>query len=214
MVESAEATVTIHVSAAGLLLADDFGRPDSGVVGNGWVETEAGGAEVEVEGGALFFGNTSDVVDRPMVKHSFASVQTGTVQWDFAFDWARTGNEGTYFLFMQLGDSSLMSDNDHDSGVAVNLVWTKLGGIHEQLGFRDNGAAAGIAALSGSAQISVVADLDLGTYDVKINGATVSAGLPFDSDSSIDTVRFFVDRLNENNFAGRAFDNLVIAAAG
>ncbi|MEX0852238.1 MAG: hypothetical protein WD036_02995, partial [Bauldia sp.] len=63
-----------------------------------------------------------DATNRPMVSRSFTRVSSGEVAWAFEFDWTRTGSEGTYRLFMQLGDSGLMSANNWDAGVAVNLV--------------------------------------------------------------------------------------------
>jgi hypothetical protein len=68
-------------------------------------------------------------------------VAGGTLVWEFDFDWSRTGSESRYGLHMQLGDGSLMSDDEEDSGVGVNLVWTRTGFTHETLNYRQAGMA-------------------------------------------------------------------------
>jgi hypothetical protein len=77
----------------------------------------------------------------PLVRHAFSQVSAGTLRWSFDVDWARTGPEGTYRVFLQLGEGALMSDADQDAGVGVNLVWTLLDGVPESLGKRDGGAS-------------------------------------------------------------------------
>ncbi|MCP4426739.1 MAG: RHS repeat protein, partial [Chloroflexi bacterium] len=59
------------------LLIDDFNRPDNAAVGNGWVEVETTGAAVEIASNQLCFVDTSDVANRPLVKHSFQQVNGG-----------------------------------------------------------------------------------------------------------------------------------------
>ncbi|MGR9088778.1 MAG: malectin domain-containing carbohydrate-binding protein, partial [Gammaproteobacteria bacterium] len=196
------------------LLNETFTRPDSGTVGNGWVETETGGASVTLSNGRLFFADTSDAVNRPMASRTFTRATAGLLEWRFTFDWTRTGNEGAYSLFMQLGDGSLMSINDQNAGVAVNLAWTKIGGNHQMLGYRDAGSTLPLEQISGAAEIIVQANLDTGLYDVSINGAAIQTGIPFDASAAIDTVRFFTDGLNEDNFSGRAFDNVLVVYLG
>src|SRR5690606_25946733 len=49
------------------------------------------------------------------------------------------------------------------------------------------------------------------TYDVYVDGALARAGIPFDVPVTLDTVRFFTDVLNEQNFSGRSFDSMTLA---
>jgi hypothetical protein len=195
------------------LLVDFFDRPDGALVGPGWVEVEQAGASVSIANNRLFFDDTSDVANHPLVRRTFSQFTHGTVQWDFDFDWARTGNEGSYAVLMQLGEGALMSDSSPDAGVGVNLIWTNLGGADQNLAYRQAGVNSPLVALSGPAAISVSADLDLHTYSVAINGAVVQAGLPFDAQVSLDTVRFLTDGLNEANFSGRSFDNVAVSSS-
>jgi hypothetical protein len=204
------ATVYIDVTGQVMLLNDDFERADSDILGNGWNELEAVDTQVGIRGGSLVFIDTSDAVNRPTVSHTFQKVSAGLLTWRYQFDWARTGEEGTYNLFMQLGDSALMSENDQDGGVGINLVWSAIGASHEILAYRRGGAENGLLPLSGTATIEVVADLDQWTYDVSVNGVLVQAQIPFDNAVGLDTVRFFTDGLNELNFSGKGFDNLEI----
>jgi hypothetical protein len=206
MDDSNEATVNIDVSLQSTLLQETFDG-DSTTVGNGWVELEGSGTEVGLAGDRLVFINTADVSYRPMVTHTFQRATAGQLVWDFDFDWQRSGPEGTYRLFMQLGDGAQMDAGDWDNGIGVNLMWAPLGN-HEQLGYRAGGVASALTQVSGAAAIRVVVDLNASTYDVMVDGVTVGADLPMDNVAAVDTVRFFTDALNENNFSGRAFDNV------
>jgi RHS repeat-associated protein len=198
-----------RVAAPAVLLADDFARADGESLGNGWQEAEAPGvAEVRLQGGKLLFADSSDAALLPMAGHSFAAQTGGQLTWTFDFDWSRTGSEGTYRLYLQLGQASLMSGSDPDAGVGVNLVWTAIGGLHERLGYRKNGIVADLGGMSGAQALTVQVDLDARTYSVQAGGTTLGSGLPFDRDVAPDTVRFFTDVLNEANFAGRSLDNV------
>jgi hypothetical protein len=212
LADSNIATVTVNVGGGGAatLLDEDFNRADNSAVGNGWDELEQTGAAVAIASQKLVFADTSDVSLRPQVRKSFTAVTAGTVQWDFDLDWARTGNEGTYRLLLQLGNGAAMSDASQDGGAGVNLVWTSIGGVHQTLGSRKSGANAALAVVSGPKHISVAADLGTHTYSVAVEGSTVGSGLPFDANVSLNTVRFLTDSLNEQNFSGRTFDNVVI----
>jgi len=192
-------------SGAAIILDESFDRPDSSVVGAGWVEVEEAGASAVIAANQLFFADASDVTNRPLVRRSFAPVSSGTLQWGFDFDWARTGNEGTYRLLMQLGDGGGMSDASQDGGAGINLVWTRIDGAHQSLGYRKDGADTALAVLSGPAAISVTADLDAETYTVLVDNLVVGTDMPFDASVSLDTVRFWhqsglkavADRLDE-----------------
>ncbi len=194
-----------------LLFADTFNRPNNAVVGNGWAEVESSAATASMQDEQLCFVDTSDVVNRPLVRHAFSAVSTNILLWEYTFNWQRSGNEDDYRVFMQLGTGAQMNDNDQNAGVAVNLIWSQMDS-HEKLGFRKGGVNTALATLSGIARLSVRVDLAARTYEIRINNVLVGASLPFDSPvSSIDTVRFFTDGLTEENFAGRCFDELMLS---
>jgi len=182
-------------------------------VGNGWTEVEGSGAQSGIAGNRLCFLDTSDAANLPIVQRSFPQVTSGELVWEFDFDWQRSGNEGRYRLFMQLGDQSLISNSDQDSGIGVNLMWTRLSGTNELLVYRQSADVTSLGVISGQTRIRVEADLDTYTYQVFINGVILQAGIPFDNQVSLDTVRIFTDALNEQHFSGRCFDNLSIQAA-
>jgi hypothetical protein len=202
-----EATATPNPVA---LFSDEFDRGDDVVVGNDWVEVEGVGAEVGITGGRLCFLETVYNGNRPMVRHAFPLVAGGELVWEFDFDWSRVGSESRYGLYMQLGDATLMSDNIENSGVGVNLVWTRAGFTHEMLNYQQGGVNTGMVMISGPARLRVEADLDAFTYTVYVDGALVLGGIPFDNNVSLDTVRFFSKALSAVNFSGRCFDNLTI----
>jgi hypothetical protein len=193
------------------LFADAFDRADSDALGNGWLELEASGAVAALQGGRLCFPDTSDLANRPQVRASFQRVSTGQLVWTFDFDWKKTGAEGTYRVLMQLGDGALMLSDEANEGVGVNLVWNNAGGIHESLAYRSAGRMTGLGVVSGLAQIEVRADLAARQYTVLVNGTALGSGLPFDDPVELDTVRLMADVINERNYAGRCFDNLVIS---
>ncbi len=196
------------------LFADSFDRADSGNVGNGWTEVEIDG-DALVESQALAF-DALDESERPLVRRNFARQRTGVVTWRFDFGFRRTGSEGIYAFHMQLGDGELMSDGSPDrAGVAVNLLWggpTAGFSDHERLGVTRDGAVTELAPLSGEHALEVVADLDVGTFSLTIDGAAVALDLPFDDAVEVNTVRFYADNLNSQNFLDRWIDDLWIEA--
>jgi PKD repeat protein len=207
-------TITVTGSPGSALFADDFNRADSGTVGNGWVEVETTTAATGVQGNRLCFLDTSDVTNRPMVRHSFQKISSGQVRWDFDFDWDRIGSDNVYRLFMQLGDGAAMTNSSQDGGVGVNLVWTSLPRTQEILGYRRSGALTNLQVVSGAVHLSVLADLNTDTYQVLVGGTSIGSGIPFDKAVDLDTVRLFTDGLNETSFSGRCFDNLTIEVPG
>ena len=211
---SEPAIVFVSVSMTAPLLDDDFDRPNGTEVANGWVELEAAGTSAELDSGRLVFAVTGDAANRPLLHHGFHRIASGALEWDFVFDWTRVGQEGTYRVFMQLGDESVMTVDDQDLGVGVNLVWTKVGADHQTLAYRNGGATLGLTPLSGNATVSVHADVDGASYEVLVDGVPVQSGIPFDQASALDAVRFFTDNVNQDNFSGRAFDDLLIRSIG
>ncbi|MGI9291202.1 MAG: Ig-like domain-containing protein, partial [Gammaproteobacteria bacterium] len=212
--DSAETAVALEmvVELPLVLLEDNFDRPDGSTVGNGWTELEIPGT-VGIENNQLKFLSTDDSMNLPMVSNTFARRASDPLYWDFEFDWVRENNEGTYRLFMQLGDSTVMNPNDWDAGVGVNFIWSRLD-ENEQLGYRQGGTQTPLAEISGPTSIRVVVDITTATYRVMVNGVVVGADIPMDGVLALDTVRFFTDDLNDSNFSGRAFDNVSIAALG
>ncbi|HEU0020721.1 MAG TPA: PKD domain-containing protein, partial [Dehalococcoidia bacterium] len=222
--DSNAAAVCITISENATLLCDNFDRADSTEV-DGWTEVEQPilGATVSIAGNKLFFDDTSDASNRPLVRRSFSPVSTGNLQWDFDFDWARTGADSGYEFWMQLGDSTLMvnpsSTATQSTGVGVNLRWGSFSNVHQSLVARQDATRGGptaLAVISGPTHLSVTADLAARTYSVSINGALVRSGLSFDqlgTVSTLDSVRFFTNNLNELNFTGRTIDNVLVSTA-
>ena len=136
-------------ASSSLLIADDFDRPDSDSIDNGWIEVETSGAQVGVQGNRLCFLDTSDIAIRPIAQVSFQQVTSGELEWSFDFDWARIVKEGTYRVFMQLGESALMSDSNQNNGVGINLVWTNLNSVHQTLAYRQAGVDTDLIMISG-----------------------------------------------------------------
>ncbi len=203
------------LSIAARLLADDFERPDSAVVGNDWTEVETTGQAV-IARGALTF-DSADELGRPLVRRGFTRQEAGLLSWTFDFGFRRTGGESAYSFHMQLGEGATMSDAAPlSAGVAVNLIW---GGPndgfsgHEKLGYQAGGSITELTGLSGRHTLTVVVDLSASTFTLRADGRPVAAGVPFDHQVPIDTVRFFVDSLNADNFRDRWIDNLRVEAA-
>lgn len=189
-----------------VLFADNFNRGNSSSVGNGWSEIEQSNAYAAIDNNRLCFPDTSDVNDRPIVYRDFSSKNTGIVTFSFTFNWTRTGGEGDYRVFMQIGNG--MNSGGQNSNVGVNLVWTDTGSsAHETLHYRPGDVP--LVVVSGSHTIEAVADLDAGTFDVLVDGNPVGNGLPMGV-TTISQVRFLIDNVNEANFSGRCFDNLLI----
>ncbi|MEE9604495.1 MAG: hypothetical protein V3V70_02895, partial [Candidatus Scalindua sp.] len=200
----------------GPLFEDSFQRLDSEVVGNGWIEIESSSL-VKIKNGKLVFDAFDDSF-RPLIYHTYLSQSSGIITWTFDFNFQRTGSEGMYSFWMQLGQGNLMNDTSPmEQGVAVNLKW---GGpnngltTHEGLSYVVDGLVTQVATVSGgNERITVSLDLDSNTYNVSIGGQEVT-NIPLENNVSIDTVRFFAHNLNSNNFAYREIDNVVIDSGG
>ena len=196
-----------------VLLSDTFTRANSATVGGGWTEVEGTGATVEISSNTCLF-DSSDNTMEPILKQAFTAQTSGTLTWSFDFNWERTGDEGGYRLHMQLGDSASLSDSDLDAGVGVSLIWTSISSVHESFGSRDGGTNTSIKVVSGAATIDVTVDVTGQTYDVDIDSVSEATDVAFDAAiTSIDTVRYFCDALNTENFAGNYFDNINISSA-
>ena len=192
------------------LLNDSFNRSNSTKIGNDWVETEENNAFISLISQSLYFADTTDKTNRPMASRSFQKVSDGVLEWNFDFNWTRIGSEKDYKLFMQIGDSTQMLTTDQNAGVAVNLVWTPIGVVHQMLGVIKSGEITSVNLLKGLNKIKVIANFNTKTYNIEINDILVKSDIVFDNDVPIDTVRFFTDGLNEVNFSGRSFDNVLI----
>jgi len=105
-----------------------------------------------------------------------------------------------------------MSTSTVDSGIGVNLVWTRYNLTDQTLTYRNAGVLNQIAVISGRRNIQVLADMDTYTYSVTIDDIERATGIPFNSPKNINTVRFMTHLLSENNFSGRCFDNLVLTS--
>jgi len=209
--DSAVATVSIEVGQQSVLFTDSFDRANGASVGNGWTEVEAAGAATALDGGRLVFADTSDAALRPLARHAFPEVTSGSVTWEFDVDWTRVGSESAYAVYMQLGDGAQMSADSRNAGVGVNLVWTRIGAQDQMLGYGRSGTTTAMKQVVGHAVVRVNVDLDAFTYAVYVDAVPVRSGIPFDVPVALNTVRFVTDGVNEINFSGRAFDSLSVS---
>jgi hypothetical protein len=210
--ESAVATVTIAVDEAPLLFSDSFSRATSASVGNGWVEVEAAGAAVVLDGTRLSFADTSEAVMRPLVTHRFAEVTSGYLEWEFELDWTKTGNDDAYAVHMQLGNGAQMNPGSPTAGVGLNLVWGRVGGVDQTLGYHRAGATTALMPLTGPATIRVRVDVGALAYDVYVDDQRVESAIPLETAVAFDTMRFFTDGVDEAAFSGRSFDSITVKA--
>jgi FlaG/FlaF family flagellin (archaellin) len=203
-----------------VLLDDDFNRADSNTVGNGWNEIDSDpSAEARILNNRLDF-NSADDAYQPLVYHPFSQETTGKIAWTFTFNFERTGSEGTYEVFMQLGQGLTNAPAGDTAGVAVNLKWggTNNGfSTHEGFGYYDGATVTQIGVVSGSggdANIEVIADLDTKTFDLTItgpgliSGTGTATGIPFDNNVNIDTVMIYLNQVSESNFSNLEIDNV------
>ena len=214
-------TVTVDDPCAVTTLpfTDDFNRGTTATVGNCWVEEAEGGtADATINTNRLQLSSNNDT-NSPRISHTFTQVSTGFLKWTYVFNWDRTGAEGTYELWMQLGNSATMVDpaTSDNTGVAVNLKWASItrGMTNEEgFGYVQGAAVTQVAVVSGGPAndhtIEVIADLDLNTFKLKIDGITQASGVAFDNNVNIDAVRIYTDELDDGNFGNREFDDMTI----
>lgn len=210
--DSAAATVTITVGEAPPLFSDSFSRATSPAVGNGWVEVEAAGAAVVLDGTRLRFADTSEAVMRPLVRHGFNEVTSGYLEWEFELDWTKTGNDDAYAVHMQLGNGAQMNAGSPTAGVGLNLVWGRVGGVDQTLGYHRSGTTTALMPLAGRAAIRLRVDVGALTYDVYVNGQRVGSPIPLEAAVALNTMRIFTDGVDEQAFSGRMFDSISIEA--
>ncbi len=210
--ESAVATVTIAVDEVPLLFSDDFSRATSATVGNGWIEVEGPGAAVVLDGTRLSFADTSDAVMQPLVTHRFPEVSSGYLEWEFELDWTKIGTDDAHTVYMQLGNGAQMNAGSPTAGVGVNLVWGRVGGADQTLGYGSAGATTALMPLTGPATIRVRVDVGALAYDVYVNDQHVGSPIPLETGVVFDTMRFFTDGVDEAAFSGRSFDSITVEA--
>jgi len=212
-----------------MLLYDDFNRADSNTLGNGWTETDSGaGAEASIDNNELDFA-ADDNDYQPIVSNTFTKQTSGKITWSFIQEFERTGAEGAYEVWLQLGDSATMVSpaTSITTGVAVNLRWgddTNGFTDEEGFGYYDGSSATQIAVVSGYdgyntggfAYVTVTADLDANTFDLSVTGdglisGTGSAtGVAFDNNVDIDTVRICFHEIGNTNMGTMDMDHMVI----
>jgi VCBS repeat-containing protein len=212
MVDSAAAKVTIVVGEDPSVFSDSFTRATSPEVGNGWVEVEAPDAVVVLDGTRLSFFDTSDAVMRPLVSHGFNEVTAGYLDWEFELDWTKTGTDDAYAVSMQLGNGAQMTAGSATAGVSVNLVWGRIGGVDQTLGYRKGTATTALAPLSGHAKVRVHVDMAALAYDVYVDDHRVGTAIPLEAPGALDAMRFFADGVDEQAFSGRSFDTVTVRA--
>jgi hypothetical protein len=209
--ESAVVKVTIAVGEP-VLFSDSFSRMSSPSVGKGWVETEAAGAVVVLDQTRLSFADTSDAAMRPLVAHRFNEVSSGFLEWEFELNWTKTGTDDAYAVHMQLGNGAEMNAGSATAGVGVDLVWGRVGGVDQTLGYQKAGATTALVPLTGRATIRVRVDVAGLAYDVYVDGQRVGSPIPLETAVVFDTMRLFTDGVDEAAFSGRTFDTISVKA--
>jgi VCBS repeat-containing protein len=210
--DSAAATVTIAVDEAPVLFSDSFSRATSASVGNGWIEVEASGAAVVLDGTRLRFAETSEGAMQPMATHRFPEVTAGYLEWEFELDWTKVGDDDAYAVHMQLGNGAQMNVSSPTAGVGINLVWGRVGGVDQTLGYHRTGATTALRPLTGPATIRVRVDIGGLAYDVYVGDQRVESRIPLEAAVAFDTMRFFTDGVNGAAFSGRSFDSITVKA--
>jgi CubicO group peptidase (beta-lactamase class C family) len=94
----------------------------------------------------------------------------------------------------------------------VNLVWGRIGGLDETLGYRRAGATTALTPVAGRATVRVEIDVGASAYNVYVDHKHVESRIPLETPLTFDTVRFFSDGVNEAAFSGRSFDSVTIKA--
>lgn len=197
--------------------ADFFERPDDASLGNGWQEIEGGDAAVSLEGGGLFFESTLDHINRPVADHDFVAFSgTSRFEWRFGFNWVRTGNEGTYRLHMQLGNSADMESPPNNEpptvGVGPSLVWTHAT-AHEQLCTEKDENYSPVQVCSGYHPVRVLVDMDAQNYTVSVDDGLSATAQPVDfssQQSTLDRMRFVTWQVHEGNITSRRFEYVIV----
>jgi hypothetical protein len=210
--EGAVATVKIAVDAAPLLFSDSFSRATTATIGNGWVEVEDGGAAAVLDGARLRFADTSETALRPLVTHDFNQVDSGYLEWEFELDWTKIGADDAYAVHMQLGNGAQMNAGSATAGVGLGLVWGRIGGVDQTLGYRRAGGTTALMPLAGRAAIRVRVDFAALAYDVYVGGQLVESRIPLERSGALDTMRIFTEGVNEAAFSGRSFDSVTVEA--
>ncbi len=201
--------------------ADFFDRANSTTV-TGWSENEPGSTDIRIQGNALKWEDSGDT-SYPGATATFSSLTSGSYIWRFGFNWQRTGNEGSYDLFMQFGDGLSLANNVvTNTGVGPSLRWSSSGATHQVL-FTDEPTADSAVittGLSGPRRIDVITHLTspttggvAGTYDLYVDYAEIAQSALFRAPLSmtgLNSVRLFTSGLNEGNFDSRQFDYVLV----
>ena len=188
-----------------ILFEDNFNRSNSNSVGNGWSENEPSSNSVRIQNSRLEFYRPGDASNRPYVYHTFTSVSSGQVTWEYTLLWERTGSDTNYRVNMVLGNRSGSTVQP-----GVHLVWARIGGRNERLGYVTGSGDTSIMTLDYQATIRVVADVTARRYNVYVDGNLRASNIPFENNVNLNAVAFYTDRVNDSGFNGRWFDNVLI----
>lgn len=201
--------VNLSSSSNTVIFEDDFNRSNSNTVGNGWTENDSGsGAEAKISNNRISF-DSSDNSNQPCVVHSFATQNSGSLEWSYLFDFERTGSESNYGVYMDIGNNLTCSSTPGGS-TAVELVWASPSyGMddHEGFGYNTDSGETQVAVVSGEQTISVVANLDDATFDLDVGGNTAN-DVDFTNDVDVNTVRFYLDNVSDGNFGDLEIDDV------
>jgi len=182
---------------------DLFNRAASSTVGFGWTELEQSGADARIASNTLVSTNVLDLygADASMdciALHSMSGVDdTNRVVWEFGFVWDRDSAEGSYEVYMQVGDSS-MTQSSPWTGVGVFVSWTGTGAsttiangasAHEMLRvFDDDQTPTEVEVVSGGADIKFDIDFSKGNIKLYRDGTLKGTYNFYQTLSTYDTI--------------------------
>ncbi len=184
--------------------ADFFDRGELDVVGNGWRVLEAttgSQGDIDIAAGALFWANPGDYANRPVAEYAFPAITTALV-WRFGFDWDE-GTEGTYALFIQLGEGAGMFDPPNGDfyefrGNGPSFAWvdnnfcSPVCNNEELVSISPATGNPRLGVISGLHDVTIVADVTTDTYAIYVDGASRGMGLAFyEARSQLDKMRCF-----------------------
>jgi hypothetical protein len=198
--------------------ADFFDRPDAEEVGGDWVITE-GGQDLALRRRSLHFARGGNATNRPIADHRFEPLD-GRFAFVIGFDWRRVGGEPNYRVLMQLRDAVEVgpdagpdvppaSGDMYNAGAGPSLLWTGVAQgapAEETLAWENGGTPNPLGRVSGRARIEARVDVQLGRYELFLDGALVASDARFaNALAEIDQVRLFSWQVPEQSFSPREF---------
>jgi len=172
---------------AAVIFSDDFNRPDSPVVGNGWLDAVNGGFSLAIEGGQLTATGSFPGIYRPFEFSAPVSISATMTQssgfggilgrWVAGFGILNDDTVGGYRLTFnrsdQNFDNSAVTLSDGATEVAIYHTLIQFGSqMDVQVEFRTDGSILGTITQGLQREV-----FTFGAYDVQSSGGNVFIGL-------------------------------------